>query len=164
MNQAEKDNILEQMKDLKHTKLEAIGRLAATGNFYFYSADRTEFVLRVQTGFRFRDKEKILIGNLDMFEPTETIRESPGFDWDSFNWDVIGFNVYDEWAKQFKKEKQEELYVEKISVGDFGDLTIAFCKDIVLEFFLNSGDGECWRFFARGWEEHLVITPNGIEK
>ena len=158
MNQKDKAVILKQMENLKGKTIYTAGRLAATGNFSFLSADKKEYWLRISTGFRFRTGQGVLIANLDMFEPTEAIETSPDFDWDTYNWDVQGCNLYDQWMAQVDKKS---LIVSDVNVGDFGDLTVVFSNNTVLEVFINASGGECWRFFE-GRGGHLVVAAAGV--
>lgn len=155
---------MDQLRILKGKVISKIGRLGATGNFSFLSADGKEYWLRVETGFRFRTGERTLIGNLDMFEPADTMRSSPSFDWDTFEWDVKGFNRYDEWAVKFLKEHQGRTTVREITVNNFGDLALTFDDGTMLEVFLNAAHEECWRFFEHDDPEHLVMMGEGLEK
>jgi hypothetical protein len=163
MKQSELKSILEQMKILEGKKLYSITRLGATGNICFVSNDNKEFFLRVQTAFRVRAAEKILTANLEMFEPTQALEESPSFDWETFNWDVQGFNCYDEWTKKYNKDKEHQAVVENIIVNDFGDLTINCSNNISIDVFVNAATKECWRFFEKNAkDDHLVITGQGV--
>jgi len=166
MKQFEKDFILEKMYVLIGKKLVSITRLAATGNICFISSSEKKYFLRPQNGFRIRTNNEILIANLDMFEPTKSMEENPSFNWETYNWDVIGFNQYDEWTSEYNKNKENQVVVEDISISDFGDLTIKCSNDVIIELFINSANGdECWRFFEDDSEEnHLVVTGQGIEK
>lgn len=163
MNQNDINNIKNQMKVLVGATGFTIGRTASMSWIGFHVGD-SEYALHLQTAFRIRTDEKILIANLDMFEPTETLENSPSFDWDTFDWDVQGFNRYDEWVKQFKKENGEQLTVQKVTVSNFGDLSIELNQNVVIEVFLNTSAEECWRFFERNSKnDHLVVTGQGIE-
>lgn len=141
-----------------------IGRTASMAWLGFHNRD-AQYALHLQTAFRIRSKNQILIANLDMFEPANSIENNPSFDWNTFNWDVQGLNRYDEWTNQFKKEYGESLWVRNVNVNSFGDLTIVMDQDIVIEVFANASTEECWRFFKRNAEEeHLVVTGQGVER
>ena len=163
MTSEEKAKILDRLGVLRGAVLCKFGRLGATGNLCFRAPDGKEWWLRIQTAFRMRDpRQKEWMGNLDMFEPTQSVMESPAFAWESFNWDVQGANRYDAWVTAWKT--REEDPVESFAVSDLGDLTIRFSAGTILEIFLNSFQGECWRFFeADSDSDHLVVTGQGIE-
>ena len=124
MKQEDKNYILEQMKLLIGTSLLKIGRLAATGNLSFSSLDEKEYWLRIQTAFRIRTQDKIRIASLDMFEPTQLLKDNPSFNWDTFDWDVQGSNLYDELSEQLKEHYEKPISVQNIALSDFGDLTM----------------------------------------
>lgn len=166
MKQSEQKYILEQMDMLKGKKFVSLTRLGATGNLCFESNDNKEFFLRPQTAFRIRTDNEILIANLDMFEPTEALENSPSFDWETFDWDTQGFNQYDEWATQYNKDKENHVIVKDVEVNDFGDLTITCNHGVIIEVFINATDDkECWRFFERqSKDDHLVVTGQGVDE
>lgn len=162
MTQTDRTHIMEFMSAAKGTQLSKLARAAAMGSAVLKSEDDKEYILHIQCAFRFRTAEEVLIGNLDMFEPTRAMEDSPSFDWNTFDWDVQGFNRYDEWALQWKKEGHQ-VAVEAMEISDFGDLTIRFSGGLILEVFANNAQNECWRFFERHAKEHLVVTAQGVD-
>jgi len=56
---------------------------------------------------------------------------------------------------------KKSLIVSDVNVGDFGDLTIIFSDNTVLEVFINASGGECWRFFEETGD-HLVVAAAGV--
>lgn len=163
MLQADKIYILNCMRVLEGTRLFKVARAAATGSIAFYAGDKKEYMLHLQCAFRFRYAEEMAIANLDMFEPTKAMEADASFDWERYNWDVQGFNCYDEWALHWEKDVREAV-VEAVEVSSFGDLTIKFSGGLILEVFINNTQSECWRFFQRHAEEHLVVTALGVEQ
>jgi len=163
MRLAEKNTILEQLGLLNGTRLLNTARIGATGDISFASSasDERIYSLQITCSFRFRSGEKLLTATLDIFDPTKSVENSPSFSCNTFNWDVLGFNRYDEWSREFKKEHQEQLTVQNVSVSDFGDLTIEFDKGILLEIFINANGGECWRFFEKSWDKHFIVCGDG---
>lgn len=162
MKQAERDLIKEKMSVLiQQAKGFTIGRAAAMC-WMGFDVNGAQYALHIQCAFRFRTAEEVLVGNLDMFEPTRAMEDSSSFDWNTFDWDVQGFNRYDEWTLQWKKEGRQAV-VEAVEVSDFGDLTIRFSGGLVLEVFANNAQNECWRFFERHAKEHLVVTARGMD-
>ena len=152
--------IKEEIDVLKRSKGLKIGR-DATMCWISFNIDGEIYALHVQTAFRIRNKEEVLIANLDMFEPSESLKNSPSFDWETFDWDVQGFNRFDEWATQFNKGIAKLLSVKEVCINDFGDLIIIFDENIVFEVFNNSTEEECWRFFRKG-SECMVIGVDGL--
>lgn len=163
MTQESRDLIQAQMNCLIGARGFTIGRSAAMCWIEFEHGD-VKYALHIQCAFRICSGEKVLTANLDMFEPTEEIEGAPSFDWETYDWDVQGFNLFDKWTGEWKKNGQE-VKVETVEVGDFGDLTIRFSNGMFLGVFLNGSATECWRFFERDSDaEHLVVTADGIEK
>ena len=162
MTQTDMNRIKEEMSVLTKAKGFTIGRAAAMC-WMGFDVNGTEYALHIQCAFRLRTAEEVLIANLDMFYPTAAMEEAPSFVWSEFDWDVQGFNRYDEWALHWKKEGREAV-VETIQVSDFGDLTIHFSGGLILEVFMNNAQDECWRFFERNAKEHLVVTAQGVEQ
>ena len=150
------------MQILLRAKWVIIGRAAAMAWLGFLVNDK-DYALHIQSGFRIRTKEKILVANLDMLEPTLEIKKQSDFDWEKYDWEKKGNNYFDEWVNYFRKECRNGI-VEKINISDFGDLTIFIDNGMIIEVFLNSSTNECWRFFERGADKHLIITGSGIEK
>lgn len=164
MKQEDKKIISEQVNTLIGKKLSKIGRAAAMAWFSFLSNQEKEYALHLQCGFRIRTNDATLIANLDMFEPTQSLEDSPSFDWDTFNWDTQGFNRYDEWTTKYNKDMGNQVFVESVDVNSFGDFTIKCNHGIIIEVFANAATGECWRFFERKAENHLVVSAQGIEQ
>ena len=164
MKQEDNKNILREISVLRNSKLSKVGRAAAMAWFTFLSDEQKEYALHLQCGFRICANGEILTANLDMFEPTEALAESPSFDWETFNWDVQGFNRYDEWTVQYNKDKENNAIVKNVNANTYGDLTIEFSNGITIEVFANAATGECWRFFERKSDKHLVVSAQGMEE
>lgn len=163
MTQENRGMIQERISCLIGAKGFTIGRAAAMCWIEFEEGS-VKYALHIQSAFRICSGEKVLTADLDMFEPTKEIEEAPSFDWETYDWDVQGFNLFDKWTGEWKKNGQE-VKVETVKVGDFGDLTIQFSNGMFLEVFMNGSASEYWRFFERNSDaEHLVVTADGIEK
>lgn len=161
MNHNDIVSIRNRMQILVGAQWFIVGRAAAMAWFGFLIND-SDYALHLQSGFRVRTKEKVLIANLDMFDPTEAVQKSPSFDWDTYDWDIQGANCYDKWAEKFRKETREGI-VREVRISDLGDLTIEIDNGMIIEVFINSSTKECWRFFKRESDDHLVVTGTGLE-
>lgn len=53
-------------------------------------------------------------------------RHGEDFDWDTYNWDVQGFNAYDEWAARFKKEYENMITTNKSRVDHKSTLLLLY--------------------------------------
>ena len=95
MKQSDKNHIIETLNILKNTKINFIGRIAASGNICFVS-EENEYSIHVQTAFRVIKDGEIIFANLDMFEPSLALESNPNFDFDTFDWDTKGLNLFDE--------------------------------------------------------------------
>ena len=152
-----------EMKILKNQKLSKIGRAAAMAWLIFGNTREKEYALHLQCSFRICKDNEIAIANLDMFEPTKAVEESPSFSWDTFNYDIQGINLYDEWAKKYNQDKETHVIVQDITVNAFGDLLIHCSQGLFIEVIVNDSMNECWRFFElTADEQHLVISGQGI--
>lgn len=141
------------------------GRAAAMGTFVFLNKE-SEYALHVQSAFRIRTEDKLVVANLDMFDPLPEIEGSQSFDWDSYNWDVQGVNCYDRWSQGFVNEVENGKVgiVRKVHVNHLGDLIIEIDNGMVIEVFMNSSKEECWRFFERESDgHHLVVMGTGLD-
>jgi hypothetical protein len=110
----------------------------------------------------------IIFASSDMLLPNTTIGNNPDFSWDAFDWTIAGNNYYDEMVAKHFGNEPFEFIVKKINVSKFGDVSIAFENNFVLDIFADSSnDDEVWRFFDRIDDDdvpHLVITGKGIER
>ena len=191
MKRNETEKIKETVSVLVGAPLRKISRIAST--LYFRFGDIVEvngIVLRDDSGKVMRDGEgnvlhekhlngmyaldtlcsmrftcgnDVILAKSDIFLPTEEIYNKEDFIWDNFDWHAHGNNRFDELlAKHFRGE-YDDYIVKSVKVGKFGDLTIAFENDFVLEFFADgSGDSENWRFGETNSTESLIVTSNGI--
>lgn len=163
MDQKDRFYIVAQLTVLKGAVLSDVGRAATMGCFFFTTADSRLFSLHLQSSFRIRTNDRILLANTDMFEPTESLKNSTSFDWDTYNWDQAGFNRYDAWTALYREYPQNFLIVKDVTVNPFGDLFLEYNQNMVLEVFINNSIDECWRFFEKSSQTHLVVTGQGLE-
>ena len=121
------------------------------------------YALDTLCSMRFTCGNDVIFAKGDIFLPTNEIYNKEDFIWDDFDWHAHGNNLFDELlAKHFRGE-YDDYIVKSVKVGKFGDLTIAFENDFVLEFFADSsGDSENWRFGETNSTESLIVTSNGI--
>ncbi len=138
--------------------------------------DEDELVTRVSTvsrlalhidgSFRLICGDKIFLAKDDMFNPPSKMENDPDFDWDTFDWDVQGGNLYDDIAKNYFGEDPYGFTVKKTKISQLGDLRIDFDNGFALEVFTTGSDGgECWRFFESNSEaHHIVVSGQGLEE
>lgn len=186
MNQAERKIILETLSILVGKRLNWIGRAAAMASLGFGDPVLMERIVRKEDGtfgtekqmippyalhidgiYRLICGEQVFLGKGDVFEPASGQQNKEDFDWESFEWDIIGNNRYDEIGEKLLETSSPPLIVEKVSVNRLGDLSIHLTNGFKLEALIDtSGEEECWRFFEVGNEDspHLVVTGQGIEE
>lgn len=119
-----------------------------------------EFALHIQCSFRVCKNRKIKFTNLDMYEPSEELEN-----YDNFNWDVPGNNLFDINAQKLTKIFEENFVtVEHVILTPQNDLTIKLSGGWEIEIFNNGCyEGEIWRFFKPGSEDaHIVVYSNAI--
>lgn len=153
----------DKMKEIIGLQGLSFGRAAAMAWINFGVGD-LEYALHLQCSFRVRDREEILVTNTDMFEPSDSALNKPEYDPDLFDWDVQGENRYDEWVGNLDPAFIRTLKVADVKVSAFGDVTILFEQDIVIDVFVDATVDECWRLFKIGSDQHLVMTGNGLEE
>lgn len=150
------------LKEVKRGKLVSVGRASSLAWFLFVK-DNDEYALHLQTGFRVVANENILFASADIFQPSEELESREKFDLEAFEWDIQGNNRYDEKVNLFVDMYPDGLTVNDISINQFGDLSIWLSENIKIEVFVNMSKEECWRFFKRHSDKHLVITGAGID-
>ncbi len=154
--------VRKRMQILIGAKWVIVGRASGMAWFGFLIND-FDYALHVQSSFRVRNNDKLIIANLDMYEPTIELQEQSNFDWDTFDWEIKGNNCYDIWIQEFRMKNRNAI-VQNIIINDWGDLTIEVDNGMIIEVFVNSSLNECWRFFERNSDDHLIINGSGLEK
>jgi hypothetical protein len=128
------------------------------------------FIIHVDGRFRMTCGDEIILSKNDMFCPSTTKENEPGFDWSAWaadendGWDVKGNNRYDEICSQYFNDEPFDFAVKKVTVSKWGDLKIEFENGFVLETFVDaSGDEECWCFFVvNDLNSFITITGRGL--
>jgi hypothetical protein len=142
----------------------SIGRCASMV-WIIFGKDESEYALHLQCCFRIRDREGLLVTNMEMYQPSTAIVNKPNFQIDSFDWDVQGDNRFDEWVKKLSPAISREITVVDARVNAYGDLTIYLEQNIVIEAFIDVSTDECWRLFqTNSKRHHFVMLGNGIEE
>lgn len=163
MNQQELTYVQNTMRVIEGATNITFGRAGAMA-WLGVQKDGLEYALHLQTAFRVKLGDEIVLGNLDIFEPTQSLLDSPSFDWDTYQWDAQGLNRYDEWGKKFKKEYGDSATVSSALINSWGDITLIFSNEITMDVMISGTVGECWRFFQRhSNDNHLVVTARGID-
>jgi hypothetical protein len=124
------------------------------------------YALHTECSMRLSCGCEIVLAKADIYLPCSDLENKPDFNWEGFDWDVIGDNRFDELVAKYLNQEPYGFIVKKITVNKFGDLAIVFENEFVLEFFADaSGEDENWRFFDTGTDDpHLVVCGYGIVK
>ena len=122
-----------------------------------------KYCLQTMLSMRFICGNDVVLAKSDIFLPTEEQANKESFVWDTFDWFTIGNTVFDEMIVKHFRDGFSDYIVKNVKVGKFGDLTISFENDFVLEFFADgSGLSENWRFGETNATESLIVTSQGI--
>ena len=101
-----------------------------------------------------------------MLLPNTTIGSDSDFSWETFDWDVLGNNHFDDMIAKYIGDEPSDFVVKKITVSKFGDLKITFTNGFTLELFAEGSDDSInWRFFdGTNSKYYFIITGNEIER
>lgn len=122
------------------------------------------YALHIESSSRLICGDEIIFAKRDMFLPNSQIESQENFDWNTFEWDTKGCNLFDEKIKNLLEDKDSNFVVSKVRVNLFGDLKIHFENGFSLEVFNDiSGFEECWRFFEINSDIHFVVSSQGLE-
>lgn len=165
MQPIERNIIFHKLRLIKGAQICKIGRAINIVWINFHGIDGKKYALHLQTFFRLCNKNNVLITDYDKYLPTDKLSSTPLFELKTFNYDVQGDNLFDEWVKHQGEILLYNSVVDKVEVNTYGDLTIYFSNNLTLSIFLDtSGDDECWRIFELpSGEKHFVVTGNKIE-
>jgi len=121
------------------------------------------YALDALCSMRFACGNDVVLAKSDIFIPTDEQISKDDFVWDTFDWHTHGNTLFDELLERHFRGDFSEYIVKSVKVGKFGDLTITFENDFVLEFFADgSGHSENWRFGETNSTESLIVTSKGI--
>lgn len=126
----------------------------------------SRYALHIQTAFRFKCGNKIILGQADIFQPNARDFSNPDFDWSSYDYDISGNNHFDELSPQFSFGNDKGFVVKSVSVNNIGDLSITFQNNYKLEVFTDVfGPVECWRFFDFSADAgDIAVSNSGLLK
>ena len=123
-----------------------------------------EFRIHVQCAWRIVNNRlgNIIVASEDIYEPKENCIVL-----ESFDWELKDNNMFDYKAKKWF-ESTENIYVDRIYINKFKDLSIDFSDNSTFQTFLNySSDSECWRIFGKDIINgvklpHFVVCGNDL--
>ena len=167
MKQTEIDSITNRLKVLNEAKVDSINRDHGDIWICFIDGTGINYILVMQTLFRFCDAEKVLITEMDKYKASDFVLSSPLYNEENFDWDVKGLNKFDEWVQDNQYSLLSKLLVKGVLINIYGDLTIAFNEGITLTVYLEvTNNTECWRFFEKEADEKddLVLLGSGLRE
>lgn len=165
MNQNERCIIINRLKVIVGSKVGNITRNHGDIWIDFVSESGKEYVLLMQTLFRFCDTKKVLITDMDKYKVLDSVTTDKLLDDEACNWDVQGQNIFDKWIEDSKTDLLRSLVVQDIKLNTFGDLKISFNHNIILTVYLEvTNDEECWHFFEKDADDNddVIVLGNSI--
>lgn len=165
MNLVERKMILDKLAIIQNAKFEKIGRSIDIICIHFCDIDGKKYALHLLNFFRICNQNKILITGFDKYQPTKALLDSPSFDPKTYDCDVQGDNLFDEWVINQGTAILNNSYIKNIELNTLGDLTLYLSNNLVLSIFWDrTNPNECWRLFeVNSDKKHFVITGNGVE-
>ncbi len=125
------------------------------------TAEVAEYSLHVQSQWRFRENDRILLASRDIYEPyAKTVPED--WEYDSPGRPEELSSVFDVCAKSLMK-KMQGTWVTKCALSPVNDVSIEFSNGVVFEQFMPaSGKAEEWRLLDYTQHSHtLCYDENG---
>lgn len=165
MELCEREIILNKLSILKDAKFDKIGRAINIVWIIFLGKDEKKYTLHLQSFFRICTQDKILITGQDKFYPTINILESSLYNRETYNYDIQGCNLFDEWVINQGTLLLNNSYIYNIEVNIFGDLILYLSNDLIISIFFDKINiNECFRFFElKSKNKHFVVNGNGVE-
>ena len=169
-NKAEIELVLQPLIGLPLTKTT---RADAMQFFHFGKASITnssglildvgQYTLAVQDGWKIIKAGKELAKSDELFMPKELFKA------DNFDWKVPGSSFGDQRLKNLVKHEAENLTVTRIEANEFGQLTLYFLNDVLLQIYpaderiIKETDGNTfWRFFSNLNPEENYIYNSAV--
>ena len=117
---------------------------------------KPQFSLHIQTQWRFRKDERILLASRDIYTPFDPSADA---DW---RFDIVGrepaqSSVFDATKDTFAQMMGGST-VTDYTIAPWGDITVRFSNGVLFEAFVSgSVPDEEWRFFAIEDTDHVVF-------
>jgi len=152
-------------------KLAENGRLARDENGKYIRIKEMcgKYGIHAFCSMRFTCENGVIFTSGDIFAPIYKQPYDEEFDWDSFDldsfdWHTIGNTSFDELLAKHFDGKFCDHVVKSVEASPFGDLTISFKNDCMLELFAE-GSRRCpnWSFGEANSYDSLAVSGNKIE-
>lgn len=138
------------------------------GKLVSAEVERSMLALEISCCYRIVCGNEILLAKSDLYQPAlaiqeqwalESIEEIP----EDFDCEAIGSNRLDDRMKQLFSDCKD-IRISSIKVNQFGDLKLNLSNGFILTSTSDvSGEEECWRFFRRDTNQHIVVTGASLE-
>ena len=116
-----------------------------------------EFSLHLQTHWRFRNGDTILLGSRDIYYPFSKDIDEDSWDYSETNRPDCESSVFDVVSKQVSAALKKQ-YVTCSTITPYGDIRIEFSNGYVFEAFVpDSTKKEEWRLIDNNTDEHFVF-------
>lgn len=166
MNLNEIDIIINKLKPIQNSKIHSIGT-EEYGNIWIKFVDEFNkiYILLIQSFFRFCDSQKVLITDLDKYEPSDLFKLSSDYDEYNYNFKTPNSSIIHEWLNNNAEKLLINLKVQHIQMNIFGDLKLQFNNNINLVVYLETtSNNECWYFFEENPNnsECFIVYGNGL--
>ena len=116
-----------------------------------------EFSLHLQTHWRFRDGDTILLGSRDIYHPFSKDIDEDSWDYSEANRPDCESSVFDVVSRQVSAALRKQ-YVTSSSMTAYGDIRIEFSNGYIFEAFVpDSTKREEWRLIDTNKDTHFVF-------
>ena len=137
------------IKNIIDATITSINRLCDMLSIEFTTRDNSMIYLHIQSFFRVKKEEKIIISSEDMYRCYEKNKT------DEFNWDIPGASVFDKSLEQYI-DLLTCSKVTDIMQAKSGDLNIKLENGLSLEILIDTTvSEEKYRFFDES-QEYIV--------
>ena len=122
-----------------------------------------EFSLHLQTHWRFRDGDTILLGSRDIYHPFSKGIDEDCWDYAETNRPDCESSIFDVVSKQVSAALKKQ-YVTSSTMTAYGDIRIDFSNGYVFEAFVpDSAKQEEWRLIDHNADEHFIFCDSEEE-
>ncbi|MBE5799589.1 MAG: hypothetical protein E7321_06530 [Clostridiales bacterium] len=138
------------------------------GKLVTAEVERSMLALEISCCYRIVCGNEILLAKSDLYQPAHAVQEQWALESieeipEDFDCEAIGNNRLDDRIKQLFSDCKD-IRVSAIKVNQFGDLKLSLSNGLILSSTSDvSGEEECWRFFRRDTNQHIVVTGVGLE-
>ena len=140
----------------------------ACGKLVSAEVDRSIFALEISCCYRMTCGNSMILAKNDLYQPAHAIQEQWALEGievipEDFDCEAIDHNRLDERIREFFSDCKG-IRVSSVKINPFGDLKLRFSNGFMLTTMSDvSGAEECWRFFRRDTQQHIVVTGSDLD-